>query len=371
MEKKKLLDLAINKIAAVTRPANKRKWLIVKAEEGLPKKKEEDGEYPASDYAYVPEPDKSSTWKLRLTSEPGGDPDPRIVGAAVAALGKGFRGQKVQIPEEDIKAVKKKVAGAWRKANPDKTNEDMPTILKSEGGDGLARVKSMLDKASEMMQAAIDKTSKNDDMEKGDETMSLTEEQMKDLPEEVQRHIKDQEKELVEKDKQIEELSKSDKVEPEQEDIWKDTNPEIRKQFDAMREKAEEAEKIAKAEQEARKQRDFEDKAKSYSHIGTVEEVSKLIKSAYDISEENGKALEDIFSKTNTHIETNSILLKEIGGNGSDDGAGAWSKIQTAADSIVQKSDTKMTKEQAIASFLKTEEGISLYKQYRQEGSDK
>lgn len=86
--------------------------------------------FKSGDYAYVPDPDKPSTWKLRLTSTPGGDPDPRIVGAAVAALGKGFRGQKVQIPSDDLPKVKAKVRSAWLKANPDKSKEDLPTVIK-------------------------------------------------------------------------------------------------------------------------------------------------------------------------------------------------------------------------------------------------
>lgn len=94
-------------------------------------KKTEDGqEFPASDYAYVPDPDKPSTWKLRLTSTPGGEPDPRIVGAAIAALGAGFRGQKVDIPEDDLPAVKRKVRAAWRKANPDKDDDEMPEAIR-------------------------------------------------------------------------------------------------------------------------------------------------------------------------------------------------------------------------------------------------
>lgn len=84
----------------------------------------------ASDYAYVPDPQKSSTWKLRLTNTPGGKPDTRIVGAAVAALGKGFRGQKVQIPAKDLPKVKRKVRAAWLEANKDKTRDDLPEILK-------------------------------------------------------------------------------------------------------------------------------------------------------------------------------------------------------------------------------------------------
>ncbi len=99
--------------------------------------KSEDGKsFPASDYAYVPDAALSSTWKLRLTATPGGEPDSGIVGAACAALGPGFRGQKVEIPEADLPAVKAKVRAAWRKANPDKDVADMPAgIQESEDAD--------------------------------------------------------------------------------------------------------------------------------------------------------------------------------------------------------------------------------------------
>lgn len=93
--------------------------------------KSEGGEnFPAGDYAYVPDPQAPSTWKLRLTATPGGPPDSGIVGAAIAALGKGFRGNKVQIPAADLPAVKAKVRAAWKKANPDKKPEDMPPAIK-------------------------------------------------------------------------------------------------------------------------------------------------------------------------------------------------------------------------------------------------
>lgn len=93
-------------------------------------KTEQGKKFPAGDYAYAPDPDKSSTWKLRLTSEPGGAPDPRIVGMAVAALGAGFRGQKVQIPSEDRAKVVARVRAAWLKANKDKGEKDLPAVLK-------------------------------------------------------------------------------------------------------------------------------------------------------------------------------------------------------------------------------------------------
>jgi len=86
------------------------------------------GCFPKSDYAYTPE-DGPSTWKLRLTAKPGGNPDAGVVGAAVAALGEGFRGNKVRIPAEDLPAVKAKVMAAWHAANPDKSDGDMPTFM--------------------------------------------------------------------------------------------------------------------------------------------------------------------------------------------------------------------------------------------------
>ncbi len=89
-------------------------------------------EFPRGDFAYTP--DGPSTWKLPLTSKPNGPPDPHMVSAAVAALGKGFRGQKVQIPDADLPGVKSKVRSAWRKAFPDKGDEEMPDAIKDKSG---------------------------------------------------------------------------------------------------------------------------------------------------------------------------------------------------------------------------------------------
>lgn len=91
----------------------------------------EAGNFPASDYAYVPDPEKSSTWKLRLTTTPGGAPDTAIIGAAVAALGAGFRGNKVAIPDADLVGVKAKVRSAWMKAHPDAKLVDVPESIKA------------------------------------------------------------------------------------------------------------------------------------------------------------------------------------------------------------------------------------------------
>ena len=92
--------------------------------------KTEDGEeYPASAFAYVPDPSKPSTWKLRLWDSLEEKETRRQIGAAIAALGKGFRGNKVKIPAEDLPRVKKRVLQAWLKVWPNKDRDDAPKVL--------------------------------------------------------------------------------------------------------------------------------------------------------------------------------------------------------------------------------------------------
>ena len=62
-----------------------------------------DGEaHPASDFAYVPDPEKPSTWKLPIFNM-------RHVGGALAAMTSDYRGDPVEIPEGDRRAVMKKM----------------------------------------------------------------------------------------------------------------------------------------------------------------------------------------------------------------------------------------------------------------------
>lgn len=114
-------------------------------------------DFPSGDYAYTPDMSEPGTWKLRLTSSPGGDPDPAIVGAAVAALGAGYRGQKVELPEADRPKVIASVRAAWKKANPEKDADAMPEVLKSatkEEDIMTAEEKKALDDAKEAVTKA-------------------------------------------------------------------------------------------------------------------------------------------------------------------------------------------------------------------------
>jgi len=84
--------------------------------------------FPRQAYAYVPNPDEPSTWKLRLWESPSLKVTAKQVGMAVAALGAGFRGNKVEIPASDRAKVVAKVRAAWHSVH--EGGEQLPPVLK-------------------------------------------------------------------------------------------------------------------------------------------------------------------------------------------------------------------------------------------------
>jgi DNA-binding ferritin-like protein len=92
--------------------------------------KRENGEdFPAAAFAYVPDPEMPSTWKLRLWDSIADKATVAQVSRAASALtSAGFRGNKVQIPSADLPAVKAKIRSAWKEVNgPDR---ELPAVLK-------------------------------------------------------------------------------------------------------------------------------------------------------------------------------------------------------------------------------------------------
>lgn len=102
-----------------------------------------DGEsFPAAAFAYVPDPDKPSSWKLRLFDTPAdvgaGRPSITLTAAAAMALSPtGFRGNRVDLPAGARSGVVTRVAAAWLKARRQDGRKvsqgDLPGVLK--GGD--------------------------------------------------------------------------------------------------------------------------------------------------------------------------------------------------------------------------------------------
>lgn len=108
--------------------------ILAGVEKAAPPMKTEGGEqYPAEAFAYVPDPEKPSTWKLRLWEDPSKKETVAQVSRAVSALSPaGFRGQKVDIPSGDLAGVKSRIRVAWKRVNgPDR---EVPSVLKDNPG---------------------------------------------------------------------------------------------------------------------------------------------------------------------------------------------------------------------------------------------
>lgn len=86
---------------------------LAKVKEVSPTKVEDGEAYLSSAYAYAPS-DNPSDWKLRLQDKTHKVTKAQLGVAAAAFSPGGFRGQKVQIPGEDISEAKRKIRAAYK-----------------------------------------------------------------------------------------------------------------------------------------------------------------------------------------------------------------------------------------------------------------
>lgn len=153
-------------------------------------------------------------------------------------------------------------------------------------------------------------------------------------------------------------------TEVEQVDVWAGIPETIRQQFEeevALREKAEQEATDAK---EANIAKDFEAKASELEHIGKTEDVAKILRSAYDSSDEDGESLEQMLKALNARVEAGD-LFTEIGrSGGGEDAENVEAKIEAEVKKA-QKEDE--TYHQAYARFLDTPEGRKLHEAHESE----
>jgi hypothetical protein len=84
-------------------------------------------EFPPEAYLVVPDPDKPSTWKLRIWETPESKVTVAQLGRAAAALGPGFRGNRVDLPEDERREAARKLIRLYRKM--DVEDADIPEYL--------------------------------------------------------------------------------------------------------------------------------------------------------------------------------------------------------------------------------------------------
>lgn len=389
--KTKLKDLEIEEGTICAKGKNPlAKIVLFKMDDVSKATKTEGGvEYPKSAYAYTPS-DEPSTWKLRLVDS-SGEMTAKQVGMAVAALGAGFRGNKVQIPEEDLPKVKAKVRAAWKKVNPDA--EEVPAVLKSENM--LSKMKNFAEGLLTSIEATYEDVTKAgkkisaanmeklkaamrvlhemmgsmegmEDMEpveegckpkvkksKGDDTVNY-DEILKSLPEDQQKVMQ------AEIEKQAQEA-----VNKAIEDVKKSATPEmeaIQKKLEDMAKTNEVLAKALEVEKDQRITKEFEEVAKAYKDLPGVEVVAfgKLLKDLNQKAPEQYAELVKTLDASKEMISQNNILMKEIGGGQvPENDAGA--QLEKLAKSI-QKENPGMTYEIAYTKAM--DENKQLYNEY-------
>lgn len=360
-----LADLVIDESSGVDYPANLQDgWLVMKSGEKvksavipveggsvlalldkagelvLKATKTEGGKaFPSGDYAFVPDPNSPSTWKLRLTSTPGGSPDARIVGAAIAALGPGgFRGQRVQIPKDALASVKRRVASAWKKANPDMDPEKMPAVLKSEGGESLTIKREEL--AEDVLKFVEDVEAK---LKKAEEDGQAATDRVTEL-----------EAKVTDLEAKITPAPEGDPVDKSKlpEDVRKALEAAETERAEALKKNQEMEERIAKMERRER-EGEYIAKARTLANLGKAEDLGTLL---LDVAEKVGddtyKSLERILKAANAQLEADEMLTKVIGDPNHDGGNTPEGKIHAAAMEIV-KAGGAPTVEQAKILVLK------------------
>ncbi len=92
----------------------------------MAKKTEDGSEYSSSAYLVVPDPNEPSTWKLRVEESPGKVTTAQL-GRAAAALGPGFRGNKVNLSSDQRAAALRKLRGLYK--NQGASGDDLPSVL--------------------------------------------------------------------------------------------------------------------------------------------------------------------------------------------------------------------------------------------------
>lgn len=143
--------------------------------------------------------------------------------------------------------------------------------------------------------------------------------------------------------------------------IFKSNNELVQKNADL--------EKELKVERDIRKLKEFEDRAKSFKHLGVNStELATIMKSLSEKDNESFEKVERILRAVNSQMASGSNLYSEIGSRISkSDGNSAEAKLDTLVDSVVHKADGSKTKEMIYDEVIQTREGKKLLQEVMDE----
>lgn len=417
---RKISRLNLSELSIVDAPANpKAKVVLFKRGAEKPIKTEDGNEYTAEDYLYVPDPEKPSTWKLRIAEYVDGRKQvtARQVGRAIAALSPGgFRGNRVELPDEAVSQVKAKLRRLWRQFHQDADESEMPEHIR-KGGERMEEsvkerlwnfVKGLIGKAEDgamdfdearmeqqflrnwwdtvdALRASIESILRDDAVTDKQAAVQETLGQfeaavlailsgsgvskvgrkisaerlarLKAMREELNKLIAEAEPVAKEGDRNMGDVNKqaSQPVEvPEEVRKRLDELEKAAKENEELRKRLAEAEQIAKAEREARLNKEYVEKAaKEYANIAKAEELGPVLRAVDEkLEKAEAERLHQWLKAANERIEKGA-LFAELGRSAPASTGSVYERVRKMAEELVQKSERKLTIEQAMDDVLK------------------
>lgn len=361
----------------MTKGANKRKFLVLKAQQNEAIRKELSDLVSSTDPKIIARVEKILK-EYKMKSEDGSEAalDPKVE-AALKAVVRILTPFKDLISDELLDSVLEE-SGVFKKTSEDpgqegqnKTaeshedddlddemdddNEDGPLSKKPDGvskehheeakKSASMAYKSHLEKMGyekyDSPPAKNTNKSKNGEPDKGDEVAKLA---------------------ITKEDGSLNLEAVPEEVRPAVELIYKSNQELIKKN-------AELAEGL-KAERSDRRLKEFVAKAESLkNYTGDKQKLAKHMMDLSDANPELYKSFEENVMATEKQAEAVSKSLFAENGSAMSNpgGSSAEAKISASVDQIVQKSDGKVTKEQAYEKFMMSQEGQKLYAEFKSE----
>lgn len=308
---KKIVNLSVDEISAVDKPANKRKFLLIKKE------------------------DEETTEKRTLEDVLDNEEAQQELWQSVQAFQISVRDtlNDEDLGEEEKAAEIQESISQWS----EKLNEIAPDLAKR------------VDK-----QAVVESIKKEvpAESQQGGEDMTREELIEKIEDEEIRNQIS----------QEFEELEKAQDSDSDDEmDIEKFDLPEpVQKRIEEMEESLKATEEIAKKEREKRLNAELTKRAEEYSEVADQDEVFDVFKGLYDVDEELLEKVESILDAAKARMKK-ADLFNEVGDSG-EDITDAEQTLEKRVKETLEK-DSSLTRAQAMREVLK--EDPQLYEEYR------
>ena len=333
---------------------------IGEIEEGVEKVTKGEGsvKYPSTDYAYTPDLEDPASWRFRVTK--AGEPEQRLVQAAVVALSESFN-KKVQIPEDALPGMVKHINLEWLKAHPGK-EKDLPEVL-------IMKENPMTPEEKKAHEEALSKAmkEKDDELEKVNADLTIAK-AIGDLNDLEKAHYT-----TLDEEGQTAFLTASpevrkstlDNIAAEDAVVYTDTQgAEYKKSDDdrlvQMAKDRDEDRKLAKADREKSETLELQKRADTeLNHLPGEQAVKVAVLKAIDTieDEEVKKSAKALLKAGNDGLEK---AFTEVGSRGE-----GFKKASDELDALAKKyaADNKVEYLKAYDEVLKTEDGKRLYEQ--------